>query len=80
MPIFAGNTMERDKHQLLDKAYNHFNKQEFGEAINSLNKLLEIEKDHKEAIALKDQIVRILKFSNTDIYSCTNLFMDPWEE
>ncbi len=72
--------MKTQQDILLAKVYEHFNRNEFSDAINILNKMLKVDPDHKEAIALKDQVERILKFSNTDIYSCTNLFMDPWEE
>lgn len=72
--------MKTQQEILLAEAYEHFNRNEFSDAINVLNKMLKVDPDHKEAIALKDQVERILKFSNTDIYSCTNLFMDPWEE
>jgi len=65
---------------LLRKAYEHFNRNEFGDAVNMLNEILKTDSRHIEAASLRDQAALILKYSNTDVYSSTNLFMDPWEE
>jgi len=72
--------MKETETELLNTAYKRFDEEQYSEAINALKDLLTINNDHLEAKALKEQIERILKYRNTDIYSCTNLFMDPWEE
>lgn len=51
---------------------------QWGEAINILNEVLEEDKDNKQAKVKKDQAEQIMKFRNSDIYACTNLHMDPW--
>ncbi|MCF8227498.1 MAG: hypothetical protein K9G58_04140 [Bacteroidales bacterium] len=70
----------RERDTSIQEAYDLFDKGDYGKAINWLREFLEENSGHTEARALKEQIERILKFSNIDIYSCTNLFMDPWEE
>lgn len=44
-------------------------KENWSEAINDLNKILEVDENHSQAISTKSMIVEILKFRNTDLYN-----------
>ena len=48
------------------------------DAINYLNKAIEIDSNNKKVLVLKEQIITIIKFKNDDIYANTNLSHDPW--
>lgn len=54
--------------------------QKFGEAINYLQKIVETDPENSEASALLEQIQKIIEYRNKDIFSSTNLDMDPWME
>jgi uncharacterized Zn finger protein len=54
--------------------------QKFGEAINYLQKIVETDPENSEAVALLEQIQKIMEYRNKDIFSSTNLDMDPWME
>jgi uncharacterized Zn finger protein len=54
--------------------------QKFGEAINYLQKIVETDPENFEAAALLEQIQKIMEYRNKDIFSSTNLDMDPWME
>ncbi len=53
---------------------------EYGEGINTCNKILKQNPDYKKAKALKDLLTELLKFTQLDIYAATNLWNDPWFE
>jgi predicted Zn-dependent protease len=48
------------------------------EAINRLNRIIQIDADNKDALAKKELLLTILKYRNSDIYANTNLSHDPW--
>lgn len=54
--------------------------QKFGEAINYLQALLEKDNKNEKALALMEQIKKIVEYKNRDIFGSTNLNMDPWFE
>ena len=54
-------------------------KQNIPEAINLLQKILNIDPKNKKAKNGKLYLEEIVRFNNTDIFANTNLFMDPWE-
>ncbi|MEN8117464.1 MAG: hypothetical protein ABFS16_10820 [Bacteroidota bacterium] len=54
--------------------------QDFPEAINLLTKILEIDSENRKAKTQIAYLEEIIRFNNTDVFSSTNLFMDPWEE
>lgn len=55
-------------------------KQKYGEAINYLKKIAEEDNKNKTAMAIKEQVQKILDYQNRDIFGSTNLDMDPWLE
>jgi tetratricopeptide (TPR) repeat protein len=52
----------------------------YGEAMNDYNRVLEINRNNKEAAGKIDIIKTILRYHNTDIYASPNTDMDPWLE
>jgi len=54
--------------------------QKFGEALNYLQKIIETDNKNKKALGLMEQLKKILKYQNIDIFGSTNLDMDPWLE
>ena len=54
-------------------------KQEFGKCINLYNEILTLDAGNEFALAKKEQIQTILKFTNLDIYANPNLNLDPWD-
>jgi len=54
--------------------------QKYGEAINYLQTIINKDKNNKEALTLLEQIKKITKYQNRDIFGSTNLDMDPWLE
>lgn len=54
--------------------------EKYGEAINFLQKILETDNKNERAMALLEQIKRIMEYQNRDIFGSTNLNMDPWFE
>lgn len=48
-------------------------------AINSLLKVIAIDPNNKKAKTQISYLEEIIRFNNTDVFSSTNLFMDPWE-
>lgn len=54
--------------------------QKYGEAINYLQKIIQKDKNNKEALALMEQISKIVEYQNRDLFGATNLDMDPWLE
>jgi hypothetical protein len=58
----------------------HLKRQEFASALNIIPKILEIDPNNKRALTEKDLLEEILRFKNIDVFSSTNLFMDPWED
>lgn len=56
----------------------YYLKQEFAKALNDYNKVLKIDPGDKSIVSKIEMIKDILKFQSLDIYSATNLNMDPW--
>lgn len=54
--------------------------QKFGEAINKLKKMKESDKMNLKVQALLEHLGKIVEYQNKDIFSSTNLNMDPWLE
>ena len=52
----------------------------YGEALNDLHRILEKDPQHLQALQKTQYIQTILRFTNTDIFSDTNLDHDPWLE
>jgi hypothetical protein len=52
----------------------------FGEAINYLQKIMKTGTNNKEVSILLEQVIKITEYENKDIFSSTNLDMDPWLE
>lgn len=70
-------TGQDDFEKMIDKL---LSEQMYGEAINFLQKILETDKKNERAMALLEQIKRIMEYQNRDIFGSTNLNMDPWFE
>ena len=58
----------------------HSKNQEFASALNFAIKILEIDPKNKKALTEKELLEEILRYVNIDVFSSTNLFMDPWED
>jgi len=54
--------------------------QDFGKAINTLQKIIKIDPDQKEAKNYISLINDILRYKNSDIYASPNTTHDPWLE
>jgi flagellar biosynthesis regulator FlbT len=54
--------------------------QKFITAINELQKMIESDNKNLKANALLEYLEIIIKYHNQDIFSSTNLDMDPWIE
>jgi lipopolysaccharide biosynthesis regulator YciM len=54
--------------------------QKFGEAINYLQTIVKNDKENTGAKILLKQIKKIAAYRNRDVFSSTNLNMDPWLE
>lgn len=54
--------------------------QKFGEAINELEKMIAANKENLKAQTLLEHLEKIVEYQNKDIFSSTNLDMDPWLE
>ena len=70
-------TNENDYYAAISK---FIGEQKFGEAINYLQKILEADNKNEKALALMEQVKKILEYQNRDIFGSTNLNMDPWLE
>jgi len=55
-------------------------KQDFPSALNLTLQILKIDPENKKALTEKELLEEILRFKNIDVFSSTNLFMDPWED
>jgi Tfp pilus assembly protein PilF len=64
-----------DFEQIIDKL---IGEQKYGEAINYLQKILETGYKNEKALALMEQLKKIMEYQNRDIFGSTNLNMDPW--
>jgi Tfp pilus assembly protein PilF len=64
-----------DFEQIIDKL---IGEQKYGEAINYLQKILETGYNNEKALALMEQLKKIMEYQNRDIFGSTNLNMDPW--
>lgn len=72
---------EPDNKNDLILTVNRFIREEnYGEAINYLQKIIEADSANKEAASLMEQLKKILEYQNRDIFGSTNLNMDPWFE
>ena len=54
--------------------------QKFGEAINELKKMIAADSENRKAQTLLEYLEKIVEYRNKDIFSSTNLDMDPWLE
>jgi len=54
--------------------------QKFGEAINELKRIIELDKENLKAQTLLEHLEKIVEYRNKDLFSSTNLNMDPWLE
>ena len=54
--------------------------QKFGEAINELKRMTELDKKNLKARTLLEHLEKIVEYQNMDLFSSTNLNMDPWLE
>jgi hypothetical protein len=52
----------------------------FGEAINYLQEIMKTGTNNEEVSILLEQVKKIAEYTNKDIFSSTNLDMDPWLE
>jgi len=66
-----------DFEQIIDKL---ISEQKYGEAINYLQKIIETDNKNERALALMEQLKKIMEYQNRDIFGSTNLNMDPWLE
>jgi len=66
-----------DFEQIIDKL---ISEQKYGEAINYLQKIIETDNKNERALALMEQLKKIMEYQNRDIFGSTNLNMDPWFE
>jgi hypothetical protein len=55
-------------------------KQDFPSALNLTLQILKIDPENKKALTEKELLEEIMKYINIDVFSSTNLFMDPWED
>jgi hypothetical protein len=67
---------ETDFSQILDM----ISEQKFGKAINELKKIIEADKENLKARTLLEHLEKIVEYQNMDLFSSTNLNMDPWLE
>jgi hypothetical protein len=65
-----------DFSQILDLV----SEQKFGKAINELKKIIEADKENLKARTLLEHLEKIVEYQNMDLFSSTNLNMDPWLE
>lgn len=65
-----------DFSQILDL----ISEQKFGKAINELKKIIEADKENLKARTLLEHLEKIVEYQNMDLFSSTNLNMDPWLE
>ena len=54
--------------------------QKLGEAINELKRMTELDKKNLKARTLLEHLEKIVEYQNMDLFSSTNLNMDPWLE
>lgn len=54
--------------------------QKFGEAINEMKRMTELDKKNLKARTLLEHLEKIVEYQNMDLFSSTNLNMDPWLE
>ena len=70
----------KDTNATLMVAKQLISEQKFGEAINYLQNVVNLDNKNQEAIALLEQIQKIVEYQNRDLFGSTNLDMDPWLE
>ncbi|NOR76166.1 MAG: hypothetical protein GQ525_13540 [Draconibacterium sp.] len=67
----------------IENYFNHVSdklkNQDLAGALNLLSKILELEPENKKATTEKLLLEEIIRFKNIDVFSSTNLFMDPWD-
>ena len=54
--------------------------QKFSEAMNELEKMIAADSKNRKAQTLLEYLEKIVEYQNKDIFSSTNLDMDPWME
>ena len=73
--------VNQNKIDKLFKRIEEFSKrQDFPSALNLTFKILEIDPKNRKALTEKKLLEEILRYVNIDVFSSTNLFMDPWED
>ncbi|MDY0202154.1 MAG: hypothetical protein WC951_05670 [Bacteroidales bacterium] len=63
-----------------DKVSRLLGEQKYGEAINYLHQIIELDEDNTQAKILLEQVKKVNQFLSRDIFAQTNLDMDPWFE
>lgn len=63
-----------------DKVNKLISEQNFSEAINVLQSVLQNDSENIQAKVLLEQVQKINQYHIRDIYGATNLDMDPWFE
>ncbi|MDY0255049.1 MAG: hypothetical protein RBR30_11655 [Tenuifilaceae bacterium] len=63
-----------------DKVNKLISEQNFSEAINVLQNVLQNDSENIQAKVLLEQVQKINQYHIRDIYGATNLDMDPWFE
>ncbi len=54
--------------------------QKYGEALNYLQQIIKADTKNTKAVLMMEQIKKIIEYQNLDLFSSTNLNMDPWLE
>jgi len=63
-----------------DKVNKLISEQNFSEAVNVLQNVLQNDSENIQAKVLLEQVQKINQYHIRDIYGATNLDMDPWFE
>lgn len=63
-----------------DKVSRLLGEQKYGEAINYLYQIIELDEGNTQAKILLEQVKKVNQFLSRDIFAQTNLDMDPWFE
>ncbi|MFO8021201.1 MAG: hypothetical protein R6U65_01950 [Perlabentimonas sp.] len=66
--------------QFLQVATKLISEQKYGEAINYLQGIIDLDEKNEKAKVYLQQVKKINEYQTRDIYGTTNLNMDPWLE
>lgn len=64
--------------KIMEKVREMINHDNYGEAINYLEKIRDENENIEEVKSLIEQLRKIVEYRNRDIFGSTNLDMDPW--